>query len=174
MGLALFVVTSDGYLVFSRRSENRRIRTGEYDCSIVEGLKPIVNDYSIYDDDYLVNECKRAFEEEVCTHFDGSRTILHGVVLDRAYGQWNAIGTIETPLTSKEISHLHSVRNDTYEKNDLFMVPVLNGDTFESSNLRMCLKRFRRVGFWDMALTALYATLRYLGAADDDLAGLLE
>ena len=40
MGLAFMVLTSDNRMIFTRRSKKRHVRSGEYDCSIVEGLKP--------------------------------------------------------------------------------------------------------------------------------------
>ena len=65
MGLAFMVVTADRQLIFTKRSAKRAIRPNEYDCSIVEGLKPEVTSeaygtYDIYDENYIELEIRRS------------------------------------------------------------------------------------------------------------------
>ena len=162
MGLALMVITADNYLVFSRRSTQRRIRTGEFDCSIVEGLKIEVSEspgfeYDISDDNYVINECRRAYKEEVSYNDSNIDIKLNGIILDKQYGQWNIVGTIFTDRTREQLTQEHPLRKDTYEKNQLIFVPL------EKETIKQKLKEFKRVGLWDTALAVLKLTLLRIG-----------
>ena len=167
MGLALMVITSDNYLVFSRRSSQRRIRTGEFDCSIVEGLKIEVSEshgleYDISDDNYVINECHRAYKEEVSYNDSNIDIKLNGIILDKQYGQWNIVGTIFTDRTKEQLIKEHPLRKDTYEKNQLIFVPL------EKQAIKQKLKDFNRVGLWDTALAVLKLTLLRIGLDIED------
>lgn len=158
MGLALMVVTKDGYLVFSQRSKLRKIRSGEYDCSIVEGLKTDVVDmvdgsYDLFDDDYIYRECLRAYREEISYSANDIDVKINGIILDKKYGQWNIAGTIYTNKTREQLQREHPFREDTYEKNRLIFVDI-NEDTIKSK-----INEFRKIGLWDTALATLQLTL---------------
>lgn len=173
MGMAFMVITKDKKLILSKRSESRRIRSGEYDCSIVEGLKPKVFEngellYKISDPLYLNKEIERSFMEEICVSTQNKYKI-YGVVLDREYGQWNFVGTIKTELTADEIIRIHSVRNDSYEDNELFVYDFLKNGQKDRDQLREQLYNIHEKEIWGMALTALYASLLELGYNNDDI-----
>ena len=158
MGLALMVVTSDRYLVFSRRSWNHRIRAGEYDCSLVEGLhlegeNPETGEYDIYDEDFVSQECLRAYREGIGDSEEGLELKLNGVLLDRSYGQWNLAGTLFTPRTGAQLRQL--CRTDG--RNELIFVKA------EPEALAGALPELRHVGMWDTALAVLQMTLQRLG-----------
>ena len=167
MGLALMVITSDNYLVFSKRSLQRAIRAGEYDCSIVEGLKievfdPPVFDYDIFDENYVINECHRAYKEEISDKDSRINIKLNGIILDKQYGQWNIVGTIYTDRTKEQLIQEHPLRRDTYEKNQLIFVSL------EKEMIKEKVKEFKRVGLWDTALAVLKLTLLRLGLDIED------
>ena len=182
MGLALMVVTADSKLVFSRRSTKRKVRSGEFDCSIVEGLLPEVKKeiggirtrYDFSTREYIASECRRAFFEEICADQQLSSSIF-GLILDRKYGQWNFAGMIRSSLTSREIEALHSTRDDTTEVNQLRFVDFLDADGRRSiRHIREELMLFRESGFWDTALTALTGTMKALGFSDKEINSLCE
>ncbi len=167
MGLALMVITSDNYLVFSKRSLQRAIRTGEYDCSIVEGLKievdePPFFDYDIFDENYIINECHRAYKEEISDKDSKITVNLNGIILDKQYGQWNIVGTIYTDRTREQLIQEHPLRRDTYEKNQLIFVPL------EKEMILKKVTEFKRVGLWDTALAVLKLTLLRHGLDIED------
>ena len=160
MGLALMVVTGDNKLVFSRRSPKRRVRSNEFDCSIVEGLLPFVDKtiggekacYDYSQENYIQNECRRAFCEEICIA-NGLIVNLFGLILDRKYGQWNFAGIIRTSLTSDQIKARHSTRDDTTEKNLLYYIDYLDSDgNLTIEPLKKALRLFWSSGLWDTAL----------------------
>lgn len=175
MGLAFMVITSDGKMLFTRRSNQRRVRPNEYDCSIVEGLKKTGatksgEAYDIFDALYLENEIKRAFCEEVCSVDSGLNINIYGLVIDKKYGQWNFVGAIETDLTSEEITRLHAMREDTYEENQMLFVNCKNeSGSLQKSELAQNLKVFLVDGMWDMALTAVYSALLQIGYSDQQI-----
>lgn len=171
MGLALMVVTGDNKLVFSRRSPKRRVRSNEFDCSIVEGLLPFVDKtiggekacYDYSQENYIQNECRRAFCEEICIA-NGLIVNLFGLILDRKYGQWNFAGLIRTSLTSDQIKARHSTRDDTTEKNLLYYIDYLDSDgNLTIKPLQEAIRLFSPVGLWDTALAVLFGTLSSLG-----------
>lgn len=173
MGMAFMVITKDKKLIFTKRSKNRKIRPDEYDCSIVEGLKPEIyqNDeivYSIDDYDFLHREIERSFKEEMCA-VDNIDYKIYGVILDRRYGQWNFVGTIKTDLSADEIIKLHSVRDDSYEDNFLITYDFLSNGLPDKEQLRKQLKVLFTKKIWGMALTTLYAALKELGYSDKDI-----
>lgn len=167
MGLAIMVITSDGYLVFTQRSKQRRIRSGEYDCSIVEGLKIDVHDnvngtYDVFDDDYVYRECQRAYREEISYLASNLDIKINGIILDKKYGQWNIVGTIFTDRTKDQLQQEHPFREDTYEKNQLTFVRIDKNEIIEK------VKKFRQIGLWDTALATLQLTLLRLKLDFDD------
>ena len=181
MGMAFMVITADGCLVFSQRSrENRRIRPGEFDCSVVEGLKiretdPKGEGYCIDDECYLRSEIVRAFREEVCGGESGISILINGLALDRKYGQWNIIGVVDTTLTSGEIIRRHALREDTYEKQKLFCVPFRDaGGALSTEQLVPFMRKCRREGMWDMALAVTASALRHVGFSTEDIVRLSE
>ena len=177
MGLAFMVITSDKKMIFTRRSPRRKVRSNEYDCSIVEGLKlegtkPNGEQYDIFSDTYLDDEIKRAFFEEICSADDLSVNI-YGLVLDKKYGQWNLVGTISTNLTSHDILKLHALREDTFEDNQMIFVPYTNAKgELDSSQLEGKLSAFLGEGMWHMALTAVYAALLRIGFTHQQILGM--
>ena len=182
MGLAIMVVTADEKLVFSRRSSKRRVRSNEFDCSIVEGLLPRVSkkiggvytEYSYLAPDYLMLECKRAFYEEICVD-DFLSVNIFGLILDRKYGQWNFAGMIRSSLTAEQIMKLHSTRDDTTEVNRLFFVDYLKPDgERDLASIKKNLTLYRTDGLWDTALTVLTGALRILGFSLEEINKLSE
>ncbi len=182
MGLALMVVTADGKLVFSRRSGKRRVRSREFDCSIVEGLLPAVDKeiggvrarYDYTSPDYIARECKRAFFEEICAD-QRLQASVFGLILDRKYGQWNLTGMIRSSLSARQIQALHPTREDTTEANRLYFVDCLAPDGTKSIRaVRDALQLYRKDGFWDTALAALTGTLCSLGFAQEEIDALCE
>lgn len=181
MGLALMVVTSDNKLVFSQRSTRRRVRSNEFDCSIVEGLLPKVDKtvgdekvfYSYSEHGYIQNECRRAFCEEICTA-DRVDVKLFGLILDRKYGQWNLAGFIRTDLTSRQIESGHALRDDTTESNQLHFIDYRDeaGD-LAISKVRDAVLLFREYGLWDTALAVLVGTLSSLGFKQEEIDSLI-
>lgn len=176
MGLAMMVITSDGYLVFSRRSGDRNIRPNEYDCSIVEGLKPgVVGDdsqvYDIDDAEFLLLEARRAYREEICSDEAEILDIrFNAIVLDRAYAQWNVIGTIFTRASLSALINRHCVRDDTFEKTSIEGVSIRTEDgRLTLSHLEERLPHYLQSGLWDMALAVLYAALRTVGFSDSEI-----
>ena len=174
MGMAFMVVTSDGKLVFTQRSANRRVRPGEYDCSIVEGLKPngMSDDmpYDSADEDYLFFEARRAYHEEICANESIREIKLIGVALDKEYGQWNVIGTIFAGITAEDMVRRHAVRADTYEKHGLEFVSYLSAEgKRDLSELKKKLEIYIQGKMWGMALVTLYATLKLLGFNDEEI-----
>lgn len=164
------VITKDKKLIFTKRSKNRKIRSGEYYCSIVEWLKPEIyqNDkliYSIDDYDFLHREIERSFKEEICA-VDNIDYKIYGVILDRKYGQWNFVGTIKTDLNADEIMKLHSVRDDSYEDNYLFTYDFLSIVLPDKEQLNKQLKVLLTKRIWSMDLTTLYAALKELGYSE--------
>ena len=182
MGLALMVITADEKLVFSRRSSKRRVRSNEFDCSIVEGLLPVVDKkmggvHTTYDytsADYISLECKRAFYEEICIDPKLSTSIF-GLIFDRMYGQWNFAGMIRSSLTSDELQRLHPVRDDTTESNRLFFIDYKNKDGKKDIKaIKDALELFRKDGFWDTALTVMTGTLTTLGFSQTEINNLYQ
>lgn len=175
MGLAFMVITSDKRMLFTRRSLKRRVRSGEYDCSIVEGLKPFGKNskgeqYDTNSEYFLDFEIHRAFREEVCTSDNDLDIRIYGLVLDKKYGQWNFVGTIITPLSSEEIKHAHSLRDDTYEENEMEFVSFVNGNgEITMSQIKQHLRLYISEGMWDMALSAIYASLRCVGFTETQI-----
>lgn len=175
MGMAFMVITSDNKIIFARRSEKRRLRPAEFDCSIVEGLKTTGvqqkgEQYDVNSENYLKNEITRAFREEICIA-DGELDIyIYGLVLDKKYGQWNIVGTIKTKLSSKEISRLHSLRDDTYEDNQIEFISLtdINGEP-SLLELEHWLRISLGEGIWSMALTAIYSSLVCAGFTDKQI-----
>ena len=178
MGLACMVITADSCLLFTQRSKARRIRPGEYDCSIVEGLKPASSSAAagLFVPDgaeYLLSEVHRAFCEEVCDDDRDLSIRFFGVVLDKAYGQWNLVATVSTPLTACQIQQNHATRKDTFEENRMFFVPVPPCEEEGSiQRLSATLRPFLQGRIWGMALTSLYAALRQLGYTDGNIRSL--
>lgn len=181
MGLALMVITADHKLVFSRRSSKRRVRSGQFDCSIVEGLLPEVKkavggkeaDYGFTTPGYIEKECVRAFCEEICAD-SRLEAQIYGLILDREYGQWNFIGAIRTALTFSEIQARHATRDDTTETNWLYPVDYLDAAGNRSlAAVRDALMLFKKDGFWDTALTVLCGTLLALGFTQEEVNGLI-
>ncbi|MBO4290072.1 MAG: hypothetical protein J5865_08260 [Lachnospiraceae bacterium] len=183
MGLALMVLSSDNKLVFSRRSTKRKVRSHEFDCSIVEGLLPVVDKklngqrvcYDFTDPSYIRKECWRAFCEELCAADESSMTVsLFGLILDRKYGQWNWIGLIRSDLKASEIEERHPTRDDTTEKNTLYFIDYLdqNGKPCIGP-IRETVQLFRQDGLWDTALAVLYGTLTILGFSREEIDDLL-
>ena len=182
IGLALMVTTSDNMLVFSKRSSKRKVRSNEFDCSIVEGLLPKVEKniggifakYDFSSREYISYECRRAFCEEIC--IDNSiESHIFGLILDRRYGQWNLVGMIRTRLTSKEIQTLHSTRDDTTEVNRLFFVKYLETDgSRKIDDIHDSLTLFRKDGFWDTALVTLAGTMSILGFSIEEIISVCE
>ena len=182
MGLALMVVTKDDKLVFSRRSSKRRVRSNEFDCSIVEGLIPTVDKevggvFTSYDytmENYIDLECKRAFYEEICVDPNIS-TSLFGLILDRKYGQWNLVGMIRSSLTSRQIQILHPTRDDTTEANRLYYVDYMNSKgERDLTAIKDAIQLYKKAGLWDTALTVLCGTLTILGYNQDEINMLCE
>lgn len=182
IGLAMMVVTADNKLVFSKRSSKRRVRSNEFDCSIVEGLLPAVcketgnnrisYDYSMRN--YIKLECKRAFCEEICLD-QYIETCLFGLILDRKYGQWNIVGLIRSSLTSQQIRALHPIRDDTTEVNRLYFVDYLTEKGERNlSSVKDALMLYNKEGFWDTALTVLCGSLIVLGFKQNEINSLYE
>lgn len=171
MGLALMVLTADQSFVFTRRSPRRKIRPHEYDCSIVEGLRlEELEGYHIDDEDYIRNEIVRAFREEVCSDSTDLIVEVNGLVLDRQYGQWNLVGTLTTPLTSKEIEAWHCVREDTFEDNEMFYVSYVDDNGELTTNaLSSQIGKMLRTDSWAMAYTAVYAGMRKAGFTNEQI-----
>ncbi len=171
MGLAFMVISSDNYFVFSQRSLQRNIRSGEPDCSIVEGLKPEVKqggivEYDIDADDFIGKEIRRGFQEEICSEWREDNIVtVHGITFDKDYAQWNIFGVIQTSLTVAEIERAHPKRHDSYEKNRLIPVEFYSNN---SQKLRQALAGFLDEGMWDTALAVLYGALASMGIADVD------
>lgn len=169
MGLAFMVLTSDQKMLFTRRSKKRKVRSEEYDCSIVEGLKKSGKSkedqsYDINDENYLMHEMKRAFREEICAEDENLVIRIYGLALDKSYGQWNLVGTISTSLSSDEILRKHPMRDDTYEDNQMLFVPYTDEKgNLSLSELESQLRLYRGDRLWDMALTPLYAALLQVG-----------
>lgn len=169
MGLAFMVITSDNKFLFTRRSIRRKVRPLQYDSSIVEGLKLTgINDagdeYDTADEDYMFNEIERAFREEICSDCTGIQIQVNGLVIDKAFGQWNIVGSIITPLSSEEIMKIHSLRDDTYEDNEILFVPFVNAEgNLTTEYLSSELVKFFSDGIWDMALAPLYGALLRVG-----------
>lgn len=174
MGLAFMVITGDMQMVFTKRSTRRRIRSGEYDVSIVEGLKlegirGNGSEYDISSNDYLEQEIIRSFNEEIC-EANEIDYLISGLSLDRAFGQWNVIGVVRTMLTAKDISAYHSLRDDTAEDNQLLFIPLFDHEGNKAlKDIARAIKGFRRVGFWDMGLSTLYAALRKIGFVQKEI-----
>ena len=172
MGLAFMVLTSDKKMIFTRRSDKRKVRPMEYDCSIVEGLKLEGTTsggipYDVSDELYLEYEIKRAFREEICTNDSGLEIRIYGLVLDKKYGQWNLVGTISTSLTSEEIRHLHAMRDDTFEDNRMLYISFVDEKgELSISKIKKCLITCLGEKMWDMALSAVYAALLRVGFKD--------
>ena len=172
MGMAFTVITSDKRLLFTRRSLKRGVRPGEYDCSIVEGLKPsdrtpAGDPYDTNDEHFLDYEIHRAFREEVCASDNDLDIRIYGLVLDKKYGQWNFVGTVMTPLSSEEIRHAHSLRDDTYEENEMEFVSFVDErGALSLSQIKQRLRLYIGEGIWDMALSAIYSSLRSVGFTD--------
>ena len=181
MGLALMAVTADNKLIFSRRSPKRRVRSGEFDCSIVEGLLTAVDkqvggrrvQYDYTGPDYAALECRRAFCEEICVD-DALQARIFGLIFDRKYGQWNLTGLMNSSLTAAQIEALHATRDDTTEETRLYFVDYLDAQGRKDlGKVREALRVYRKDGFWDTALTALYGALLVLGFSQDELASLV-
>lgn len=178
MGMAFFVVSSDHQLLFSTRSEERGLRPGETDCSVVEGLKPEAEDsagpYSVDSPDYLEREMRRAFREEICSDDAGLCCQIVGLVLDRQYGQWNLVGILRPAADAARLLRRTCVRDDTYEKTRLEAVPLRDAEGKPSLEaVREKLRIARRRPMWGMAYTALYAALRSEGFSDGEIDTLL-
>ena len=95
---------------------------------------------------------------------------IYGLVLDKKYGQWNFVGTIITPLSSEEIKHAHSLRDDTYEENEMEFVSFVNGNgEITMSQIKQHLRLYISEGMWDMALSAIYASLRCVGFTETQI-----
>lgn len=169
MGLALMVVTKDQYLIFTKRSMKRKIRKGEYDCSIVEGLKIEHDNYNIDTDEYLDMECYRAYQEEICANSEDITIQINGLILDKEYGQWNFIGTVFTEKCKEDIMYEHATRKDTYEKNTLEFIPFIKDGKKTTEFIDAGIKKFRRIGMWDTALAVLKATLLCLEFEESDI-----
>ena len=175
MGLAFMVVTADQRLIFSKRSAERGIRPNQYDCSVVEGLRPKVTfeeepGYDIFSPRYVELEILRAFTEEISPNDQGIRIKVNGIVLDKEYGQWNIVGTIFSPETAEALMRKHSVRKDSYEKTHLEAVPFCTAEGQKTlSFLKAVLPKFFRHNIWSMALATLYGTLRNLGFSESEI-----
>lgn len=166
MGLAFMVTTSDGYLVLSRRNSDRAIRGGQLDCSIVEGLKPINENYTTTNTDYIEQEIKRSIREEV-GELDSIDITICGIAYDREYGQWNIIGVINTESTHESICHRHPHREDGVEDNTLYCVSMYRKGKKSLIPLKGELSHESEI--WGMSLIALYAALRKSGFTDADI-----
>ena len=67
-------------------------------------------------------------------------------------------------LTANDISAYHSLRDDTAEDNQLLFIPLFDKEGNKAvKDIAQAIKGFRRVGFWDMGLSTLYAALRKVG-----------
>lgn len=178
VGLAFMVITADSRMIFTRRSRQRKVRSGEYDVSIVEGLKisgtdPEGNAYGTDDESYLRSEIRRAFREEVCSDDRGLTMTVNGMTLDRQYGQWNVIGVLHTALSSEEIRRIHPLREDTYEDQEVLFIPFRDENGYLTlSQLGPFLRRCRREGFWSMGMTVAAAALLAAGFTADDISAL--
>lgn len=173
MGMSFMVITSDEKLLFTRRSELRSVRSNEYDCSIVEGLKPISldqfgNEYSINEENYLEREILRAFREEVCS-VDSIKVKVCGLVLDKKYGQWNLIGTIRTDYTADDIKRLHSTRADTYEATYIEFAEYTIDGELSIVPLKKYIEKYIISEMWGMAFATVYAALLDVGFTPKDI-----
>lgn len=173
MGLAFMVITADNKMMFTKRSNNRGIRPNEYDCSIVEGLKPrsldiLGNEYTLDDDGYIEKEIYRAFREEVC-YVDSLNIKICGLVCDKEYGQWNLIGTIHTDYTSEEIKRLHATRADTYEDTYMEFVDFTSDGRISVEKLKPFAHKYITSGMWGMAFAAWYSALLDVGFTPEDV-----
>ena len=175
LGLAFMVITSDNKMLFTRRSEKRGVRPGEYDCSIVEGLKisgmtPNGEHYDIDHKNYVDYEVHRAFREEICTLDENIDIHIYGLVCDKEYGQWNLVGVILTQLSSEEIKYSHSVRDDTYEDNEMEFISYCDDNGVISlSQIEHRLRIFLGKGFWGMALAVVNAALNCVGFSQSEI-----
>ena len=175
MGLAFMVITADQKLLFSRRSSKRKVRPLQYDCSIVEGLKTKTKskdgeEYEPIDEGYLITEIERAFKEEVCSTEENLDIQINGLVIDKEYGQWNLVGTICTSKTADEIRHQHSIREDTYEDNQMIVVSMTDDSgVLCMDEVEKKMRRFLDEGMWGMALTTVYAALLRVGFTSEDI-----
>ncbi len=180
MGLALGVITADGRMIFSRRSKNRLIRPGGYDCSVVETLKIAGrrrdgSRYDIRSADYLLREAARAYREEICGVEEDPAVRLRGLVFDKKYGQWNFVGSVTSALSSEEIRRAHFLREDPVEDNEMEFVPLRDGSgSLSPSPLEERLRFFLREGMWDMALAAVWAGLLAAGFTERQIADMTE
>ena len=179
MGLAFMVVTKDNYLLFTRRSCERGIRPNECDVSIVEGLKLKVEseiyNYDINDtNNYVLNEIKRAYREEVCFYDEEIKVKINGIVLDKEYGQWNIVGTIFSSDTSSDIIRKHPLRGDSFEKIAMEFIPLLNeNNELTLDYLKPMTSKFIEHKFWSMGYATLYGALKDVGFTDKDILNLV-
>lgn len=154
MGLAFYVISSDGMIILSKRDKNRRVRPSELDCSIVEGLKTSSTrkdgtEYTITSSDHVYQEILRGFREEICQDDTNLEIRICGIVFDKEYGQWNITGYIKTPITSKDIIKAHDERVDTSEENSLEELPLVGKNFHE--NTKTIYKKLK--SSWNMATT---------------------
>lgn len=166
MGLAFMVVTADNRLIFTKRSAHRKIRPEEYDVSIVEGLKID----SIDEPDYIENEIRRAYNEEICDDEGKIDIRICALAFDKEYAQWNFIGTVTTAQTSDEIIRMHATRDDTYEKQELFFVSYAENGSKNVMKAHNELSKFVKGKFWGMGLVTLYSALRTIGFTESEIA----
>lgn len=168
MGLAFMVITGDNQLIFSRRGTRTTVRPGQYDCTIVEGLKIQATDsdgvYSIYDNDYLEKEIRRAYREEVAVDDFGIAINIMGIVLDKEYSQWNVVGSIKTNKSFDEIACAHPTRDDTVERINIYGVSFVDSnDNKALDKIDGFLSEKQEFGIWDMALPPIHSALLNVG-----------
>lgn len=128
------------------------------------GINDAGDEYDTANEDYMFNEIERAFREEICSDCTGIQIQVNGLVIDKDFRQWNIVGSIITPLTSGEIMKIHSLRDDTYEDNEILFVPFVDAEgNLTTEYLCSELVILFSNGIWDMALAPLYGALIRVG-----------
>ena len=155
LGICLTVTTTDGRMVFARRSSSSGLRPGEHDVAVVEGVLPSRDVVRGRLD--VHGAARRAFCEEVC-EIDADESIVPqilGLIFDKAFNQWNLVGTIAAPFTQDELIRRQS--SGFAGRWELVRHDFVRLDLEEIA--RYCGSR----RMWDSALAALYLTLVFHG-----------
>lgn len=150
VGLCLLVITKDNKAIFAKRSNSSGFRPGEFDVSVVEGINPeldVINRTMSF-----TSMAIRAIQEEI-GDIDKSKMEVDilGVVFDKGYNQWNAIGCCNIGLECDEIiKRRNSGASGKWELTDLVFI------TFSPKDV-ICFLSKNKV--WDMGMITAYYSL---------------
>ncbi|AMV12327.1 hypothetical protein ABS784_16395 [Geobacillus sp. G4] len=151
VGVAITVITSDNYVILTKRSPESGVRPNELDISVVEAIHPSHDRKAVGQGPDLFNTAVRGAEEELGVVIPRENIKFLGFGVDEQYYQWNIIGIAHCKEKAEEIMKQRSRGiPGKWEMEQILFIPF---------KIRDVLYTIKNEKMWSTAKVALYWSL---------------